>query len=149
MSIFQKLHHLCVVVADIDKAQAHYEAIGIGPWQEYPPLVEYKHLSVPNEVAFQELKYRICNLPNIQIQLCEPPNKPCPQRVFLDTKGEGIFHVGFEVADADGAEAEATASGLEVLAKGRRDNGTGFTYYDTAWSNGVVLLTRSTNKPGT
>jgi methylmalonyl-CoA/ethylmalonyl-CoA epimerase len=145
MSLFDKLHHICIVVADIDKAQAYYEAIGIGPWQDYPPLAEYKELSVPNVEAFKELKYRFCNLPNVQMQLCEPPQKPCPQREFLDSKGEGVFHIGFEVADADKAEAQGKASGMGVLSKGRRDNGTGFTYYDSAASAGVVLLTRATN----
>ncbi len=35
---FSKLHHLCVVVHDIDRAQAFYESVGIGPWHDYPPL---------------------------------------------------------------------------------------------------------------
>jgi len=35
---FTKLHHLCVVVADIDRAQRFYESVGIGPWIDYPPL---------------------------------------------------------------------------------------------------------------
>jgi catechol 2,3-dioxygenase-like lactoylglutathione lyase family enzyme len=145
MSLFDKLHHVCIVVADIDRAQAYYESIGVGPWREYPPLAEYTELSVPNAAAFRELKYRVCNLPSLQLQLCEPPHEPCPQRAFLDSKGEGVFHLGFEVGDADAAEREGVAAGMAVLSKGRRDNGTGFTYYDTADSAGVVLLTRATN----
>jgi methylmalonyl-CoA/ethylmalonyl-CoA epimerase len=35
MDIFDKLHHVCIVVRDIDKTRAYYESIGIGPWQEY------------------------------------------------------------------------------------------------------------------
>ena len=38
--------------------------------------------------------------------------------------------------------------GLSVLMRGRRENRTGFTYYDTANKAGVVLLTRATNLPG-
>jgi catechol 2,3-dioxygenase-like lactoylglutathione lyase family enzyme len=144
MSHFDKLHHVCIVVADIDKAQAYYESIGIAPWQAYPPLVEYTELEVPNASAFQKLKYRVCNLPSIRIQLCEPNEEPSPQRAFLDTKGEGIFHLGFEVPDADAAEAAAVDDGLSVLMRGRRENRTGFTYYDTAAGAGVVLLTRAT-----
>jgi hypothetical protein len=34
---------------------------------------------------------------------------------------------------------------MGILSKGRRDTGTGFTYYDTAASAGVVLLSRATN----
>lgn len=48
---FEKLHHVCNVVHDIDKTQACYESIGIGPWIAYPPLVEYEELEVPDADA--------------------------------------------------------------------------------------------------
>jgi catechol 2,3-dioxygenase-like lactoylglutathione lyase family enzyme len=67
-SLFSKLHHICIVVHDIDKAQAFYESIGIGPWTPYPPLTEYEELDVPSREGFHSLKYRICNLPNVQFQ---------------------------------------------------------------------------------
>jgi catechol 2,3-dioxygenase-like lactoylglutathione lyase family enzyme len=148
MSPFNKLHHVCIVVADIDKAQAWYESIGIGPWTAYPPLREYTTLAVPSAEAFHAMAYRVCDLPGVQLQLCQPPDAPCPQRDFLDRTGGGVFHLGFEVPDADTGERAAAAAGMPVLAKGRRDNGTGFTYYDTAADAGVVLLTRATNRQG-
>ncbi|WP_333814181.1 VOC family protein [Tabrizicola sp.] len=144
--IFQKLHHVCIVVHDIDKTQAYYESIGIGPWIAYPPLAEYEDLQVPSSEGFMAMQYRICNLPDVQLQLCQPDHHPTPQRLHLDSKGEGVFHLGFEVPDADAAEA---ASGLPVKMKGRRANRTGFTYYDTAEGAGVILLTRATYRPGT
>ncbi len=146
--IFQKLHHICIVVHDIDKAQVYYESIGIGPWEFYPPLAEYEELEVPSPKGFMAMQYRICNLPNIQLQLCQPNEDPTPQRIHLDSKGEGVFHLGFEAADADVAEAEAKRAGLTVKMRGRRQNRSGFTYYDTADKAGVVLLTRATNLPG-
>ena len=142
--LFDKLHHICIVVHDIDAAQAHYEAIGIGPWQAYPPLTEYEELEVPSREGFLAMQYRVCNLPNIQLQLCQPSADPSPQRAFLDAKGEGVFHLGFEVPNADVAEAQARGKGIDVLMRGRRVNRTGFTYYDTADETGVVLLTRAT-----
>ncbi len=143
-----KLHHICMVVHDIDKTQAYYESVGVGPWEAYPPLVEYEELDVPSKSGFQTLKYRICNLANVQLQLCEPNHDPSPQRIHLDAKGEGVFHIGFEVPDADVAEAEAKGSGLGKLMRGRRSNGTGFTYYDSAEQGAVTLLTRATNLSG-
>jgi catechol 2,3-dioxygenase-like lactoylglutathione lyase family enzyme len=147
VSIFDRLHHVCVVVHDIDRTQAYYESIGIGPWREYPPLSEYADLDVPNRTGFLALRYRVCDLPTVQLQLCQPGPEPSPQRHFLDTKGEGVFHIGFEVADADAAESTAGSLGLDVLMRGRRANGTGFDYYDTADAAGVVLLTRATPPP--
>ena len=147
-TLFNKLHHLCIVVHDIDKTQAYYESIGIGPWVTYPPLAEYEALDVPSRAGFLNLVYRTCTLPNIQLQLCQPGPEPSPQRTHLDTKGEGVFHIGFEVPDADVAEREATALGLPVLMRGRRSNRSGFTYYGSADDAGVNLLTRATNLPG-
>ena len=146
--LFAKLHHVCIVVRDIDRAQAYYESIGIGPWAPYPPLTEYEQLDVPSPEGFLSLKYRICKLPDVQLQLCQPGSEPSPQRQHLDTKGEGVFHIGFEVDDADAAEAQARGQGLPVLMRGRRANRTGFTYYATADQAGVTLLTRATNLPG-
>jgi catechol 2,3-dioxygenase-like lactoylglutathione lyase family enzyme len=148
MGNFDKLHHICIVVHDIDKAQAYYQSIGIGPWEAYPPLAEYEELEAPSRAGFMAMQYRICNLPNVQLQLCQPSHDPTPQRLHLDTKGEGVFHIGFEVRDADAAEAAARGDGLSVLMRGRRKNRTGFTYYNTADEAGVILLTRATNLPG-
>jgi methylmalonyl-CoA/ethylmalonyl-CoA epimerase len=142
--IFDRLHHVCIVVHDIERTQSYYESIGIGPWQPYPPLADYLQLDVPNRPGFLAMQYRVCNLPNVQLQLCQPNEDPSPQRIFLDTKGEGVFHLGFEVPDADAAQASAQAAGLEQLMRGRRANGTGFNYYDTQSDAAVVLLTRST-----
>ena len=148
MSIFNKLHHICIVVHDLDRARAYFESVEIGPWIEYPPLAEYSDLSVPNPDAFMKMRYQVCNIGNAQLQLCQPPEQDCPQRRFLNKKGEGVFHIGFEVPDADAAEARAKAQGLPVLMRGRRSNRTGFTYYDSASQAGVTLLTRATNLPG-
>lgn len=136
---FGRLHHLCVVVHDIDRAQAYYESVGIGPWHDYPPLHEYTELDVPEPDGFRALKYRYAWIGDQQIQLCEPGPEPTPQRRFLDEKGQGVFHVGFEVPDANAAEAELAAA---PLMRGRRDNGSGFTYFDTAEQAGVVLEIR-------
>jgi catechol 2,3-dioxygenase-like lactoylglutathione lyase family enzyme len=148
MGNFDKLHHICIVVHDIDKAQDYYDSIGIGPWESYPPLAEYEELQVPSPEGFRAMQYRICNMPNVQFQLCQPNGDPSPQRIHLDANGEGVFHIGFEVPDADAAETKAQSDGLSVLMRGRRENRTGFTYYDTADKAGVILLTRATNLPG-
>ncbi len=140
---FRELHHICIVVRDIDASVAYYESIGIGPWQDYPPLTEYTRLTVPNPEAFYALKYKLVNLGNVQLQLCQPPELDCPQRRFLDSRGEGVFHIGFE-ADVDEAATAAAGIGLNALARGQRDNGSGFIYFDTAGDAGVVLLARKT-----
>ena len=56
MGNFDKLHHICIVVHDIDKAQAYYDFIGIGPWEAYPPLTEYQELQVPSPEGFRAMQ---------------------------------------------------------------------------------------------
>lgn len=140
---FRHLHHVCLVVNDIEASMAYYERLGIGPWEEYPPLTQYVDLHTPNRDAFTKMKYRFVNLENVQIQLCEPPLEDCPQRRFLDSHGEGVFHLGFE-APLDEGTREAEDVGLRVLMSGRRENGTGFTYFDTVDDAGVTWMIRQT-----
>jgi methylmalonyl-CoA/ethylmalonyl-CoA epimerase len=139
---FHALHHICLVVHDMDRAQRYYESVGIGPWREYPPLTEYTELDVPDREAFLAMRYRVADLDNVQLQLCQPPERDCPQRRFLDTHGEGVFHLGFEHELADGT-AQAAALGLDVLMRGRRPDGSGFAYFDTAQDAAVVLEIRA------
>ena len=59
-------------------------------------------------------------------------------------KGEGVYHLGFEVADCDAGEAYGREHGLDVIARGRRADRSGFTYFDTREGAGVTLEIRRT-----
>ena len=144
MNIFNRMHHVCIVVHDVEKSAEYYAAVGIGPWRDYPSLSAYTEIRMPNDDAFKSLKFKYANLENMQVQLCQPGPEDGPQRRFLDTRGEGVFHLGFEVPDCDAAEKAGTELGLTPLMSGRRDDKSGFTYFDTAERAGVVLEVRST-----
>lgn len=141
---FHRIHHVSIVVRDIERAMAWYESVGIGPWSEFPagafaglPLLE-----VPDPEAFAAMKYRYVNLDNIQLQLCEPPaGLDSPQKRFLDKHGEGVYVLAFENPWEETAAA-GEALGLPVLQRGRRENGSGFIYFDTLEEAGVVLMAR-------
>lgn len=139
---FARVHHICIAVHDMERAVAYYESVGIGPWHDYPPLQEFTQLEVPDPDGFRALDYRYAWIGDFQLQLVQPGPEPTPQRKFLDEHGEGVFHVGFEVPDADAADAQAAELGIAPLMRGRRRNGSGFTYFDTADRAGVVLEIR-------
>lgn len=147
-SPFQTLHHVCIVVHDLDKAMAYYQKLGIGPWFDYPKGDRYVEFEVPNRAASDAMRYKCVDLGNVQLQLCQPGTLDSPQRRFLDAHGEGVYHLGFEVADLDGAESFVRATGTGVTARGRRADGTGFTYFDTRREAGIVLETRRTPRAG-
>ncbi len=142
MTIFNQAHHICIVVADIAAAMRYYERLGIGPWHDYPPLSDFTDLKMPDPDGFRRLIFKYADLPNLQLQLCEPGPADTPQRRFLDSKGPGVFHVGFSVGDLNLAEQAGKAVGLEPLMRGRRPDGSGFTYFDTADDAGVILEVR-------
>ena len=53
---FTKLHHLCIVVHDIERSIGFYESAGIGPWHDYPPLGEFTDLDMPDPDGFRGLR---------------------------------------------------------------------------------------------
>lgn len=139
---FSKLHHISIVVRNAEKTQKFYESIGIGPWVDYPPLKEYVKLDVPDEKGFYNLKIKTARIGPVHLQLVEPGPGASLYKDHLDKKGEGVYHLGFEVDDINATDSKIKALGLEVLASGRRENGSGFSYLKTESEAGVVLLVR-------
>lgn len=143
---FSKPHHICIVVKDIDKTKGYYESIGIGSWVDYPPLVEYTKLNVMDEIGFFDTRFVYTQIGDLQLQLAQPGEGKTIYKDFLEEKGEGVFHIGFEVGNVDAVEKQLTDDGLQTLASGRRDDGSGFSYLDTRHDAGVTLLVRQTKK---
>jgi len=141
---FSKPHHLCIVVRDIDKTKSYFESIGIGPWIDYPPLVEYTKLNVMDEKGFFDTRFVYTHIGNLQLQLAQPGEGKTIYKEFLEKKGEGVFHIGFEVDDIESVDKQLKEDGLKILASGRRDDGSGFSYLDTREQAGVTLLVRQT-----
>ncbi|MFJ1612421.1 MULTISPECIES: VOC family protein [unclassified Streptomyces] len=146
-SPFRDLHHICIVVRDMEESVRYYTSLGIGPWRDFANPTALAEVSMPNREAFFALTYKCADLGGVQLQLCQPPQLDCPQRRFLDTRGEGVFHLGFSVEDVDRGEEAGQELGLEVLMSGRRSDRSGFTYFDTQDDAGFALSVRSAPPP--
>jgi methylmalonyl-CoA/ethylmalonyl-CoA epimerase len=141
-SPFNKLHHISIVVKDAEKTQRFYESIGIGPWADYPPMEEYVKIDVPDEKGLYNLKIKSAQVGPLQFQLIEPGDGESLYKDHLRKRGEGVYHIGFEVDDISAADSSIETMGLKVLSSGRRENGSGFSYLNTTSEAGVVLLVR-------
>ena len=141
-SPFSNLHHISIVVRNIDDAVKFYTSIGIGPFEEYPPLRDYIKLNQKDEIGFYNIRVKVAQIGPIQIQLIQPGEGKSLYKDFLMKKGEGVYHLGFVVDDVDKSEAEVKKLGLNVLSGGRRKDGSGFSYLDTEERGGVTLLIR-------
>jgi len=146
-SPFSELHHISIVVKDIDEAAGFYNSIGIGPFVDYPPMKEYVKLNVPDENGFYNLRIKVARIGPVDLQLIQPGEGESLYKDFLERKGEGIYHLGFVVDEIDRSEADVKELGLKVISNGRRENGSGFAYLDTAQKGGVTLLIRQ-SPPG-
>ncbi len=146
-SPFSELHHIAIVVRNMDKAIQFYTSIGVGPFEDYPPLKEYVKLNVPDEAGFHNVKIKVVQIGPIQIQLICPGEGESHYKDFLERKGEGVYHLGFVVDDIDHSESKLKKLGLHVLSSGRRKDGSGFSYLNTAGKGGVTLLIRQSS-PG-
>lgn len=141
-SPFSQLHHIAIVVEDIERAVKYYSSLGIGPFQYYPPLRDYIRVNVPDKDAFFNLTIKQAQVGPVALQLIQPGEGKSIYRDFLNRKGEGVFHLGFVVEDVDEEEAKLKEQGLKIMSSGRRVDGSGFTYFDTSAIAGVTLLIR-------
>lgn len=144
-NVFSELHHVCIVVPDLEAALSYFESVGVTGWQDYPPLSDYVEVSISRE-DFETLRYKYTDLDNFQLQLCEPGPGNTSQRKFLETHGAGVYHLGFSSDDVDVAEVTGKGAGLAVRARARRADGTGFTYFETEHALGVTLEVRSVKR---
>jgi 4-hydroxyphenylpyruvate dioxygenase-like putative hemolysin len=139
---FSELHHIAVVVRDLEQAVKHFSSVGIGPFESYPPIREYVRVDVPDESAFYDLQIRVAQIGPVSLQIIQPSEGRTIYGDFLENRGEGVFHLGFRVEDIEKDEAYLKQLGFKVLSSGRRADGSGFTYFDTAAIGGFHLLIR-------
>lgn len=139
---FSELHHLSLVVRDIDATVRFLESLGFGPFFEYPPMTEYTELNVPDPKGFLTTVIKCAQIGPVQLQVVQPGEGRSIYKDFLEKNGEGVFHLGFVVPDIHAAESRVKDMGLEVISSGRRANGSGFAYFETAEKCGITLLVR-------
>jgi len=143
---FSKLHHIGIVVRDMDKAIEYYKCLGIGPFKPLPEIV-------PNQAKLKERMIRGKPAPltftNISrwaemgpyfIELLQPfEGIKTIWLDFLESKGEGIQHLAYQVDDIDAEEARLVKNGFSVLYRIRFEDGGGDTYFETDEVGGVLL----------
>lgn len=125
-----------VVVRDMDKAIAYYEMLGLGPFVR--PEISYTDVLYHGRTVSNAWLMGFCSLGQIEMELIQPVSGPTIYRDFLEMKGEGIHHLGFDVQDMDARLAKYQKMGIRVLQSGRTPVG-GFAYLDTLATGGVIF----------
>jgi methylmalonyl-CoA/ethylmalonyl-CoA epimerase len=109
---FSQLHHICMVVRDLEKAKKFYEALGIGPFKPLPPAPEK-----PAEITYIET---FAKMGSIGLQLLQPSAKGDKVfknifRRFLDKHGEGMHHICFIANDIKKDVDDLVKKGHELI----------------------------------
>ena len=131
---------VAIVVKDIDKARnAWAQLLGA----EAPGVsVAESHFSRPTlykgSPSDAKAKLAFFSMDNIQIELIQPLGGKSTWQDYLDTYGEGIHHIAFEVKDIDGIEKRFELQGNPTVQRGGWDGGA-YSYIDASKDLGCML----------
>ena len=128
-SPFTKVTQIGIVIRDMDKTVERLTSLGIGPFEEMT-------LPPDREEWFRDKRmyadFRICfaMIGDIQIELIQPLDGESPHKEFLNTKGEGIQHIGCAVEDIQSKVDKLTKQGVEIPLRAKFPGGGGVAYCD-------------------
>jgi methylmalonyl-CoA/ethylmalonyl-CoA epimerase len=130
---FGKLHHVGVVVKDMDKAIARLESMGLGPFKGRGD-VKWGAITFKGELRGKpgEWKTKISNgqMGDVQLELLEPAEGAQALKESLDETGEGLHHIGFLSDDVDADIARGLKQGFKIWTSSKRPDGkTSFVYF--------------------
>jgi len=87
--MLKKINHIAIAVNDIEEAANFYQTV-LG--------LKLSELEV---VAAQKTKVGFLKIGESNIELVQPAEQDSPLVKFLETKGQGIHHICFEVDDVE------------------------------------------------
>jgi len=129
-----------VVVKDIEKASAAYAGLlGVAvPEWSWTDAEDKAHTQFKGKPSPARAKLAFIELKNITLELIEPDSNPSTWREFLNTKGEGIHHIAFEIKGMDEKIVLLGKNGMPLIQKGDYEGGR-YAYIDGAARLGLIL----------
>jgi len=116
------------VVADLDSALPHYEAL-YGPFDVGEARMA--DCTIRGRQADCKLKLAVNQGGPLEIELIQVLEGETPHSEHLSAHGEGLHHVRFRVADVDAKLAELEKEGFESVFYKRFGPGVAFAYLET------------------
>jgi hypothetical protein len=133
------MHHVCVVVKDIEKAIKEASQVGIGPWKLWEIREPgTKAAEFHGEVVKFSARLALADSPNGTLEIIQPVSGKSAYQEFLDKKGEGAHHIAYWVENLGPAVKELVDKGIEVIQSTTYRDCT-YYYFDLVDRIGVVL----------
>jgi len=134
-----KLDHMAVVVRDIEKAVEFYsKAFGL----DFEEIAQHE---LPADVITRgkptpfTMKVSFAQMGPIRLELVQVVEGECLYTEFLKEQGEGVHHLGYEVADLEKEVANAEAQGLEMISHLKMLGIMAFAHFDPGKTNNVRI----------
>jgi methylmalonyl-CoA/ethylmalonyl-CoA epimerase len=127
-----QMKQIGLVVRDMDKAIDRLTALGFGPFDPkvLPPDVKEW---VKGKATRADIKVTATMVGNTELELCQPLSGESPHRDYLESKGEGIQHVLFDVENLQAEIDRLTTLGCFILLRasfGDEEGAGGLAYVD-------------------
>jgi methylmalonyl-CoA/ethylmalonyl-CoA epimerase len=127
-----EVDHVAIAVRDLDAAIKWYE-------EAFGATVAHREV-----VERDGVEEALLAVADSYIQLLTPSRDDSTVAKFLDTKGEGLHHVGYRVADCAAALEEVVASGARAIdaapRPGSRGTTVAFLHPKTAFGTLIELV---------
>lgn len=133
---FSKVHHVGVVVKDMDEAVEHYESIGMGQFEPLKLSPAEGFLRGKPLVTTPIISMGMVG--GLVIELLQPTDEPSLVKEFFESKGEGIHHIAFLADDLDKETDSLVKKGYEVIFSQKFGEG-GCAFFDTGKVGGVFI----------
>nr|MDO8109107.1 VOC family protein [Candidatus Sigynarchaeota archaeon] len=129
-----------IVVKDIEKSSAAFAAFfGVGkPSVSITGPASETHAEFKGKPTEAKAKLTFFRFKNIVIELIEPVGSPSTWQEFLDSHGEGVHHIAFNVHDNKSKIIELEEKSVKLVQKGDYPGGM-YAYLDTTDSLKVIL----------
>lgn len=108
--------HIGVMVKDVDKTIEFLSSVcGIGPWESAELSLDKDKLMMGEPCGLKEAHAR---LGSMLLELLQPAGGRSVWSEVLETKGEGIHHIAFDVPNWDEVVSKLQAQGGKMVAGG-------------------------------
>lgn len=129
---------ICLAVWNLDKAIEYCtRVLGIGPFVT-PEIYYAEKYYLGDAIPDSEWIMGFASLGPIELELSQPVKGPSIYQDFLDQRGEGLHHIGFDIKDLDSKIKRCEELGIRVLCSGRTPAG-GFAHLDTTVNGGPLI----------
>ena len=140
-SPFSEIHHIGVIVKDLDKTVELYESLGMGPFERISVTVRERNLPSGESLDDLKLMAKQAHVGPIRIELIQPVSGKWskPFMGFLESRGEGVAHIAFLARDIEKDETKAVTMGIDIMYTSKFVNGGANAYFETQEIGGVIF----------